>query len=454
MNKNVITGLKARFMGILFSKDDDSPIITSRSPPGSSLSPKRQLPARIRETMFKPDSGGSPTLVERSKTKSPAVSYPSIPAVFVACSVLGALSYGRWYLLSTPAGASHPAIFFHEVLGWLACYYPWVLLAPLVFRLEHRLPLGGGRRLRNIFYLAGAGLFFSYAASELSELLALGPQLLFREPSRVPPHWWRPSVADLVLQLGIFATALATGYLFRKGMQLRQQEKLAAQLALDKSQLESSLRQAELETLRMRLNPHFLFNSLQNISILAQQDAKTASQMLARLGDLLRVALRRDSGPESTLETEIALTRAYASIEQMRFHDRLSVLFNVAPGTEQALVPTFLLQPLVENAIKHGLAGSLQQGLIAIGSVRLESALLITVRDNGSGLSSQGFSDLQIGIGLGSTSERLERMYPAQHQFSIHPLPEGGTEVRIVLPFKTKSSTTQTSYAETSSADR
>jgi two-component system LytT family sensor kinase len=344
-------------------------------------------------------------------------------------------------------------MFFHELLGWLTCYYPWVLLAPLVFRLERRLPLGGQKWFRNLFFLASLGLLAAYAASALSQLLALGLQLAFREPSRVPPHWWHPSVADLVLQLGIFATTLATGYLFRKGIQLRQQEKLAAQLALDKSQLESSLRQAELETLRMRLNPHFLFNSLQNISILAQQDAKTASQMLARLGDLLRVALRRDSGPETTLETEIALTRAYASIEQMRFQDRLSVLFNVAPGTEPALVPTFLLQPLVENAIKHGLAGSRQQGLIAIGSVRLETTLVITVRDNGSGVPS-GFSDLQVGIGLGSTSERLERMYPAQHQFSIHPLPEGGTEVRIVLPFKTKSSTRETSYAETSSADR
>jgi LytS/YehU family sensor histidine kinase len=237
-------------------------------------------------------------------------------------------------------------------------------------------------------------------------------------------------------------------------MQLRQQEKLSAKLALEKSQLETSLRQAELETLRMRLNPHFLFNSLQNISILAQQDARTASQMLARLGDLLRVALRRDSGPETTLETEIALTRAYVAIEQMRFHDRLSVLFNVAAGTEQALVPTFLLQPLVENAIKHGLAGLRQQGLIAIGSVRLENILIITVRDNGTGVPSETFSDLEVGIGLGSTSQRMERMYPGQHQFSIHPLPEGGTEVRIELPFNTKASTRETSYAETSSADR
>jgi two-component system, LytTR family, sensor kinase len=374
--------------------------------------------------------------------------------VFVVCSVLGTLSYGRWYLLSTPAEASPPALFFHELLGWLTCYYPWILLAPLVFRLEHRLPLDGSRRLRNVSYLVAVGLLFSYAASELSQLLAFGLQLAFREPARPLPDWWRPTGADLVLQLGLFATALAIGYLFRKGTHLRQHEKLAVQLSLANSQLESSLRQAELETLRMRLNPHFLFNSLQNISILAQQDAKTASQMLARLGDLLRVALRGDSGPETTLQTEIALTRAYVAIEQMRFAGRLSVLFNISSVTELALVPTFLLQPLVENAIKHGMAGSTQQGLIAIGSAQVKDTLVITVRDNGCGVPTAGFSDLRVGIGLGSTSERLERMYPAQHQFSIHPLPEGGTEVRIVFPYRTKPSTTETSYAETSSADR
>jgi len=232
------------------------------------------------------------------------------------------------------------------------------------------------------------------------------------------------------------------------------QEQRAAQLALEKAQLESSLRRAELETLRMRLNPHFLFNSLQNVSVLAQQDAKAAGQMLTRLGDLLRVALRRNADPETTLETDIALTQAYIAIEKMRFGDRLSVLFNVTSRTEQALVPTFLLQPLVENAIKHGLAGVRSEGLIAIGSAEKDGELILTVRDNGIGLPSEGMSELEMGVGLSSTCDRLARMYPNQHQFSINALSEGGTEVRIVLPFKTTSSSQETSYADASSINR
>ena len=136
---------------------------------------------------------------------------------------------------------------------------------------------------------------------------------------------------------------------------LHEKERLSAQLALEKAQLESSLRQAEFETLRMRLNPHFLFNSLQNISTLAQENPKTAAQMLTKLGDLLRITLKVDIQSETPLDKELALTQAYVAVEKMRFGDRLSVLIDVARGTERALVPSFLLQPLVENAIRHGL---------------------------------------------------------------------------------------------------
>jgi two-component system, LytTR family, sensor kinase len=136
---------------------------------------------------------------------------------------------------------------------------------------------------------------------------------------------------------------------------LHEKERLSAQLALEKAQLESSLRQAEFETLRMRLNPHFLFNSLQNISTLAQENPKTAAQMLTKLGDLLRITLKGDIQSETPLDKELALTQAYVAVEKMRFGDRLSVLIDVARGTERALVPSFLLQPLVENAIRHGL---------------------------------------------------------------------------------------------------
>ena len=186
----------------------------------------------------------------------------------------------------------------------------------------------------------------------------------------------------------------------------------------------------------MRLNPHFLFNCLQNIATLTQQDPRTAEKMLTRVGDLLRLALRRNSEPESTLGEEIALTEAYVSIEKMRFADRLAVLLDIKPGTERALIPSLLLQPLAENAIRHGLRNEREMGLISIRARREDDRLLLTVSDNGVGIQPEHLADLEMGIGLGSTCERLERMYPDRHEFSIRALPEGGTEVLIALPLK------------------
>jgi two-component system LytT family sensor kinase len=253
----------------------------------------------------------------------------------------------------------------------------------------------------------------------------------------------------------LYWSTVGASCLIRNLLNLREKERQTAQLTLEKAQLENSLRQAELDTLRMRLNPHFLFNCLQNISTLSQQDSKTASKMLTRLGDLLRVALQRNADAETTLETEVTLTEAYVSIERMRFGDRLSVLLDIASGTERALVPTFLLQPLVENAIKHGLRGERETGVIWIRSARESDELVLTVSDNGIGLSKADPSDLAMGIGLGSTIKRLARMYPSQHIFSIQGLPEGGTEVRVTLPIKFKEVTAEIPACEqSSSADR
>jgi LytS/YehU family sensor histidine kinase len=153
------------------------------------------------------------------------------------------------------------------------------------------------------------------------------------------------------------------------------------------------------------------------------------------LGDLLRTALRRETSAEMTLSAEIALTKSYAAIEQMRFEDRLSILFNIAPESERALVPAFLLQPLVENAILHGLRGVRRDGVIIISSAVEGEALAITIRDNGIGLPVAEGVNLEPGIGLSSTCARLEKMYPQQHSFSIRSLlPEGGAEVHVTLP--------------------
>lgn len=360
------------------------------------------------------------------------VRYPSFPVRLIVWVLIGALSYGRHYLIDAPAES--PARIAFGFLLWLTCFLPWPALAPLIFRLEGRYPLGNDDWPKSIAVLAAAGIPLAYIAAEMALALGLVVQFALVQPLSISSPWWRPSLQDLtVMTLSYWFTVVA-GYVIRNLHELHEREREAATLALEKSQLESSLHQAELETLRTRLNPHFLFNCLQNIAALTEEDPKAASQMLARLGDLLRAALRSDGGPEIPLASEIALTKTYVNVEAVRFGDRLSVFFDIDAQTDRALVPTFLLQPLVENAILHGLQGVQRTGVISVRSQVKGDDLLLVVTDNGVGLATKTSEDLNIGIGLDSTCKRLARMYPERHTFSLRPLPEGGTEVAILLP--------------------
>jgi signal transduction histidine kinase len=363
------------------------------------------------------------------------------------------MSYARYYLQARPTYPQVNAL--AEWLMWLTCFVPWSALALAIFRLERRYPISDRKWLTNLLKLAVISLPFCYVAVEIAFGLSLIIDFFFHRQLDPTVSWWKPQLAEFWVMIMIYWSVVAAAYMIRSLIQLHEREQEAAQLALEKSMLESSLHQAELETLRTRLNPHFLFNCLQNISVLTNEDPKTASQMLVRLGDLLRTALRNDSGPETTLTTEIALTQSYVAVEKMRFDDRLTVLFDIAPKTERALVPTFLLQPLVENAIVHGLQGVHRVGIISVRSTIQDNDLLLAVTDNGIGLPVKDASELEVGVGLNSTIERLRRMYPNQHSFSMRPLPEGGTEVLVVLPLHFESLHLEsTAHEQTSLVDR
>lgn len=254
---------------------------------------------------------------------------------------------------------------------------------------------------------------------------------------------------------GLFWCSVAGGYFVRTVFQLREQERRSARLALEKSQLEADLNLAQLEVLRARLNPHFLFNSLQNISVMTKQDPQTASRMLTQLGDLLHTVLRQDSQAESTLREEIELTQAYIVLEQMRFGDRLHVDFAIAGEVQQAMVPCFLLQPLIENAVIHGLRGARKTGIITVSAISQGGELVLSVTDNGIGPPAEDPAEMKIGVGLRSTCERLVRMYPDRHTFSIRKPAEGGTEVRIAIPLRFADYEERSSHDEQSTvADR
>jgi two-component system, LytTR family, sensor kinase len=349
-------------------------------------------------------------------------------------SLIGTLCFIRYWVQATRDGLH--AGFWPDIFVWMACFYPWVFLAPLIFRLEIRLPLSWkARDARNLIILVLAGGLFSYAAFVMRILLTALFQFIVGQQVDAFPRPWAISSEEFFYHQIPYGLTVGAACLLRTLSQLRGREREAARLELEKSRLESSLRLAELEALRMRLNPHFLFNTLQNISVLAQKDPPTASVMLTRLGDLLRASFRKDFQQEIPLEAEIELTQAYLDVERMRFQDRLSVAVEVEPGIQDALVPTFLLQPLVENALQHGLSGP-RPGNIRICGSKQDDWLVLTVEDNGAGLPAENLRDLQLGVGLGATCDRLQRLYFDRQELAIRNLADGGTEVRISLPFR------------------
>lgn len=355
--------------------------------------------------------------------------YPGFLLLWIFWTAIGSLSYVRHSLQDY--GAAPPGKLLFEFLGWLTCFYPWIALAPLVFRLERRCPLGAHGWAKHLACLMVAALPLAYLAGMITQLLCAIFRILFQVSGNLS---WRVTSSEIGVQLVLYWATIGGAYIIRNRIALHEREQQAARLALEKSHLESTLRQAELETLRARLNPHFLFNCLQNISVLTREDPQRASQMVTSLGVLLRSALRRDGAPETTLASEIELTKTYVAVEKVRFANRLSVLLDIATETESALIPTLFLQPLVENAIVHGLRGIDGTGVISIRSTIEAEKLLITVTDNGIGLPVK--NEMELGIGLASTCERLEKMYPQQHSFSIHSLPERGTQVQVSIPLR------------------
>jgi sensor histidine kinase YesM len=230
----------------------------------------------------------------------------------------------------------------------------------------------------------------------------------------------------------LYWSALAAANVLSYFGTLREKERLAAQLQLERSQLETSLRQAQLDALRMQLNPHFLFNTLQTISVLMMDDTASANRMLVRLSDLLRSTLRSSVDSLTHLRDEITFLRAYLEIEQIRFADRLRVRWAIQPETERALVPTLLLQPLVENSIRHGIARMSTPGTITITAATENGLLRLSVADTGPGLSEQS-EEAGHGIGLSNTSKRLKQLYP-EHEMEVNAGAHGGFEVRMVFP--------------------
>ncbi|MDW8130304.1 MAG: histidine kinase [Bryobacterales bacterium] len=378
------------------------------------------------------------------------IKYPGAGTLFVVWTAVGVLTSFRYHFYGPPKLDAGDLGFY---LACIAFYYPWIALSPLVFRLERRFPLSGHGWPRHLVVLLALSAPICLLATPVMSAVFAGVVSIFGRGWKAWPlgFWFMHFPTTEIL----FWASVAGGYFVRTHFELREQQREAARLALERSELEASLKQAQLDAIRARLNPHFLFNCLQNISVLARQDSDTASRMLARLGDLLRAVLRRDSEPECTLHEELELARAYIALEQMRFGEKLEARFVVEREVESAWVPSFLLQPLIENAVIHGLRNVRSTGLIAVSARQEGSELVITVADNGKGLPDEQATTPVGGLGLHATRERLAILYPGRHSLTIRNVPGGGTEVTIRIPLRCANEPEEPArHGEAASVDR
>jgi LytS/YehU family sensor histidine kinase len=228
----------------------------------------------------------------------------------------------------------------------------------------------------------------------------------------------------------IYWAIIGVGYALDYRERYRERESLAAQL-------KSQLAEAKLEALKMQLHPHFLFNTLHAIAGLVRSNEKMpAVNMIAGLSDLLRHALESADEQEVPLRDEVKFVELYLDIQKVRFSDRLTVRIEIAPDTLDALVPNLLLQPLVENAIRHGISVNDSAGVIIINAYRDDRLLRIRVCDDGPGLQSGWQMEDSEGIGLANTSERLKHLYGAEHRFDLSNGATGGMIAAIAIPFR------------------
>ncbi len=325
----------------------------------------------------------------------------------------------------------------HALRSQMPFWYLWVGLAPVAVVALRRVPLTQGRLAGGIAFHVGLAL----ACVAVHSALLLASHRLLGFPTPDGPFWtvYRTGVPYRVTQgllgyLVLFGAVLAADYHDR----FRERERAAAALT-------AQLAESRLQALRMQLNPHFLFNTLNTIAMLVRgRDHGQAVRVLASLSDILRYVLEDSPPQEVTLREELAFIDRYLAIERCRFPDRLQVSVAVSPDVFDAQVPNLLLQPLVENAIRHGIVRRAGSGRLEITGGRSGDRLVLEVRDDGAGLRdaldpvtpATGIPVSAAGIGLKNTAARLAQLYGAAAGLELVSRAGGGVIARVVLPFR------------------
>jgi|SRR5215207_5864723 len=326
--------------------------------------------------------------------------------------------------------SQNPVPFWRILLWQLVSGYIWFGISPIILVLAKRFPFDDGRWKTSlpVHLAAGAVLVAAQLLIDAFILSQLGYPASRRFDTFFALYTWFVRVnvhLSILIYMGVVGTWSAYNYYQR----YRERE-------LQASQLEARLAQSRLQVLKMQLHPHFLFNTLNAISELIYKDVESADRMLTDLSDLLRLSFENLEVQEIPLKQELEFLEKYLEIEQMRFHDRLSVNMTISPDTLDASVPNMILQPLVENAIKHGIAPRSSGGRIDINAGRSNGHLQIEVTDDGLGVPFGDLENLPEGVGLSNTRRRLKHLYGEKHRFDLKKVEKGGLEVCLEIPFR------------------
>jgi two-component system LytT family sensor kinase len=339
--------------------------------------------------------------------------------VFVVFTVLGLLFSSQVWVDYGYSG--HPLSWTSALMLALGQWYLWALLTPVILWLAQRFPMERRRLGRSFAVHMCAGLVC--AASVL-----VGQAVLARTVTGVErgPFTLLQAHVSVLTYWAIVGVSHAMQYYVA-----------AHERALRAAQLEAQVTAAQLQALRLQLQPHFLFNTLNAIGALMRENVESADLMLTRLSDLLRATLAASDVAELPLDRELALLAPYLDIQKARIGSRLTLTVDIEPQARNVLVPTLMLQPLVENAIKHGIADRSGPGTVAVAAKLVDAVLEVTVRDDGPGPAAKWTA---AGHGLDNVRRRLAALHEQSASFSLDRVESGGAIARVRLPIRRESS--------------
>ena len=313
-----------------------------------------------------------------------------------------------------------------EVLYNIWRWLPWAFFTPFVIRLVRRFPIEGRGWVYSVPIHILACFLFSFIQVSIYYINIWVYTLSsdFSVPYLLM-NFFKAAPLNILTYWAIVGVCYFLDYYRR----YRERE-------LRASRLETQLTQSQLQVLKMQLHPHFLFNTLHAISALVYKNPKSADKMISLLSDLLRLSLESSGLQEVPMKEELEFLKIYLEIEKTRFQDRLRIHIDIAPETLDAMIPNLILQPLVENAIRHGIAPLRRGGKISIQSRRQDDKLQVQIDDNGKGLREPSESSQGNGIGLINTRQRLKQLYGDNHRFVLRDGDHGGALVILEIPFR------------------